>query len=302
MKLVHSFWSKPMLDNSGKYLVNIGNWMSKPMFYYAITLSSLLMQRYYKGNTVLVTDEFGKQLLIDKLQLPYDEVIVELDNLNEYDKGLWALGKIYAYALMNTPFIHIDFDFFIAREFDDVVSNSPLISYVSEFQDNRQRFYHSVIDNCFNQLVLPQKLRKFFNQPDRIAYNAAVFGGNRLEIFKELWQLSYETIHQNNDRINHLITDSLSSAGFNIIFEQYLFARLAKDYDIPVYCLEDEIYRQQNPSYSTEVMRDFPMNHIHLISESKKDKRNALYLEEILKEEGYEHYKRINHLIGKKQL
>ena len=52
-------------------------------------------------------------ILINKLELPYTDVKVVLDDLNDYDRDLYALGKVYAYGIQEEPFIHVDADIYM---------------------------------------------------------------------------------------------------------------------------------------------------------------------------------------------
>lgn len=70
-------------------------------------LSCLKFKEIY-NEIELVTDINGKHLLYDILELPYTNVVTKLDDLNDYNHNLWALGKLYAYKLQQEPFIHVE--------------------------------------------------------------------------------------------------------------------------------------------------------------------------------------------------
>lgn len=113
MKIVQSFWSKPMLmnDNSDAIFRSNGGWTDRIYFYMSWALSCLKFKEIY-NEIELVTDINGKHLLYDILELPYTNVVTKLDDLNDYNHNLWALGKLYAYKLQQEPFIHVDSDVF----------------------------------------------------------------------------------------------------------------------------------------------------------------------------------------------
>jgi len=75
-----------------------GGWSDKKYNYMSWAFSCLQFKKYY-SEVELITDKLGKELLIDKLELPYTSVKVELDQLNSYHSDLWALGKIVKYNL-----------------------------------------------------------------------------------------------------------------------------------------------------------------------------------------------------------
>lgn len=290
-----------MLNESGTRLQNIGNWVNKRMFYYACALSSVLMQKHYKGNTTLITDSFGKKLFVDTLDLPYDDVMIELDSLNHYHKGLWAIGKLYAYTLLKTPFIHIDFDFFLANKFSQDFTSSQLVAYMGENSKERQKHYQPYINDHFSKLkLLPAKAEKIIKNRGHHAFNAGIYGGNSIEIFDELWEMSQHIITNNTAEIYKNLDDEYSAAICNIILEQYLFAGLAQEKQLEVNCLEDEKFLIENRhTYRVDTMRAFPQRFVHLVGSAKKSIDSAIYLSEALQTESPYHFDRINSLLSK---
>ena len=95
MRIVQTFWSSNTQQNP---LYNRAGWLSPEYNWMSWALSYLQFNKFY-GSPNLVTDADGKQVLIDILNLPYNEVHAELDILNRYSPKLWALAKIYSYSL-----------------------------------------------------------------------------------------------------------------------------------------------------------------------------------------------------------
>src|SRR5690606_6540607 len=87
----------------------------------------LQLKKYY-DEVELYTDDYGKKLLIDKLKLPYNRVVLALNDLDSYDTFLWTIGKIYTYMLQQDPFIHVDSDIFIWGRFRNDLETAPLIA------------------------------------------------------------------------------------------------------------------------------------------------------------------------------
>ncbi len=80
MKIVHSYWSKPNLIQK-KASQNLGGWTHRAFNYMSWALSCLKFKEFYP-NIELVTDQKGKELLIDRLGLPYTSVkVVSIDSL-----------------------------------------------------------------------------------------------------------------------------------------------------------------------------------------------------------------------------
>jgi hypothetical protein len=313
MRIVHSFWSKPMLDEEGLYLSNLsyGSWVNKQMFYYTYVLSALLINKHYKGNTTLVTDKFGKKLLIDTLKLPYDEVIVELDYLNNYPKQFWALGKIYAYSLFDEPFIHLDYDFLLSKPFSHEFENADLVAYMDENDKSRQGPYKKCVNQYFVNYTLPESVEYHIKNYRNIAYNAGVFGGNKTQIFKELWANSKEIIDLNLSKIvSDAAQDTSSFTMTNVILEQYLFACMAQDKDLKVACLhqnenllpdESNFWLSENnlPKYKAQY---YPKQYVHMVGHHKASINNAIDIERILREIAPEYISLISNLFIKKQI
>lgn len=305
MHLVQSFWSKPLLDEEGKKISNFSYsyWFNKHMFFYTHALSAILLNIFYKGQTILVTDKFGKALLVDSLGLKYDEVIVGLDVLNKYPKDLWALGKLYAYSILNKPFIHVDFDFLLTNKFSEKFENSCLVSYIHESDETRQKMYNEWLKNYLLKFSFPPIIRKYFLNYRSISYNAGVFGGNRIEIFKSLWTLSKDFIDHN---INDIEKNSHEyKYSINVFLEQYLFACLAQDMNIDITCLhfnendfpDDHpfLFKYANfPKYKSIYL---PEQHIHMIAYGKSSINNAIYVSYFLRKLSPESWNMINELL-----
>jgi hypothetical protein len=310
MRIVHSFWSKPMLDDEGKKISNLSynNWVNKKMFYYSHVLSFILINKYYKGKTTLVTDRFGKSLLVDTLKLEYDKVVVELDCLNFYPSKMWALGKIYTYSLFQEPFIHLDFDFLLSKPFEKSFVEADLVAYMDENDEIRQKGYSDFVNKYFINYSLSENTKKYFFDYQRIAYNAGVFGGSKYSLFKELWNLTEEIMNDNQGKIHtDLELNKESFSMTNVILEQYLFACLAEEKKIKVKCLHqndnsaiDELkfrFLEGNlPKYKVQY---FPGQHVHMVGHYKSNIDNAVLIENILKKTSPESFFLVNDLLEK---
>lgn len=125
MRAVWSFWSKPFRREKGRM------WPSPLHHLLAWGLSLRLARRHYP-ETLLVTDTPGKQLLVDRLGLPFAQVSTELDSLRAADPGWWALGKIVAYSMQNVPFVHLDTDVFLWKPLPAGVAGAPVFAQCPE--------------------------------------------------------------------------------------------------------------------------------------------------------------------------
>ncbi|EMD25782.1 hypothetical protein C791_4019 [Amycolatopsis azurea DSM 43854] len=105
-RAVWSFWSTPYRRRHGRH------WPSD--FFHALSwiLSFRLASRLFP-TTALVTDDRGHELLVDRLELPFDDVSLSLNRLTGQAPSWWALGKLHAYREQREPFLHIDNDVFL---------------------------------------------------------------------------------------------------------------------------------------------------------------------------------------------
>lgn len=239
MKIVQSYWSKPMLmnDNSEAIFRSNGGWVDKIYFYMSWALSCLKCKELY-GNIELVTDKYGKYLLYDMLELPYSSVRAEMDNLNDYDHNLWALGKIYAYSIQEEAFIHVDYDVFVWKLFPVYILNSDLIG------QNYERNYQYNVE-YFNQIkdyldYIPDEIKEEINTTsDIIQINAGILGGNNIHFLNDYTRVSFEMVEKN---INLFKKVPQNKGAFNMVYEQFLFYCLAKHRHVKINVLFKESY------------------------------------------------------------
>jgi hypothetical protein len=111
MLAIYAFYSKPFGEQDIR--VARTHW-AVPYVEFLTLAYSAAKCKSFGWKTRLVTDTFGKNLIVNELGITFDEVLVELDNIEKEPK-FWAAGKIYAYTksvLDNgfEPFIMIDND------------------------------------------------------------------------------------------------------------------------------------------------------------------------------------------------
>jgi len=213
MRIIQSLWSKP--------LSKTGGWNEKVFYYMSWALSYLKIKEFYKS-IELYTDEKGKELLIDILQLPYDKVHVVLDDLNGFSSRLWALGKVYTYSLQKEPFIHVDGDIFIWCKFPERIENAPLIAQHKEenYEHHKLATQKLIADGFyFKKEVNPQ------NEAEIIEVNAGLLGGNNIDFFTIYTKAVFDFVKNNKTQIDLL--EGMGITYVNTIFEQYFFYKLA---------------------------------------------------------------------------
>lgn len=289
MKIVQSYWSKPY-DKSvaGNQM---GGWCNKTFHYMSCALSCLKLSEFYPVE--LITDQKGRDILIDKIGLPFHWVKDDLHDL-DYPTDLWAIAKISAYGLQTEPFLHVDNDVYIWSAFPEYVTESNLVvqSIEESYEHNRQ--YTEDIIKKFNYVpasILEQQKTNF--EIDSI--NAGIIGGNNLSFIKDYSQEAIKFIEKNLP-----VLDKMSNIkGFNLIFEQCLFYSMAKQRNEAVSCL---LNQKMNLEYR-ELVRFWNVpnvdTYIHAIASYKEHYIIGEQIAQRLWYEYPEYFYRIQRLIEK---
>lgn len=222
MKIIHSFWSKPLFNEGTDrmYTKRSGGWTDKWFNYLSWCFSCLQFKKHY-DEVELVTDKYGKELLIDLFRLPYTRVSVVLDALDHYHHGLWALGKLVSYQLQKEPFIHADGDVYIWEKFSPELENAALVAQNLEHPTH----YRSILEeiSC-RKLQVPHAIKWFEDSGQPFgSINAGIIGGNDVEFIKHWVKEALSFVDEN---LAELQTMNISAA--NIYFEQYLFYCMSK--------------------------------------------------------------------------
>lgn len=226
MKIIQSFWTKPFLQ-SADFLQDSrlnGGWPARKYNYFSWALSCLQLSKFY-DEVELVTDDLGKFILIDKLQLPYTSITVRLNEIDKYDATLWALGKVYAYSLQETPFLHVDSDIFIWKKFDDRVSKAALMAQNQECYSPEYAITFN--DICKKFPYMPKYLKKLQGSKYISCSNAGMIGGNDVDFFKTYTREIFNFIDENNESIKTNIKQ-INSSYLNVIYEQVIYDHLAR--------------------------------------------------------------------------
>lgn len=125
----------------------------------------------------LHTDSFGKNLLD---HIPYEEVVVDLDDVSGYDCNLYAYPKIY--ALKNEPIgtIHTDGDVFLKKESIKSLLVFGDADVIVQSLEDRTRFgvgYTESMQDC-GALSFENYVTKGCNR----MYNCGILGFNNEEL------------------------------------------------------------------------------------------------------------------------
>ncbi|WP_158994692.1 DUF6734 family protein [Mucilaginibacter sp. L196] len=289
MKIIQTSWACTQ-DNLLKF--NAG-WYAPEYNLMSWALSCLQLKKYYK-DVSLYADNVSARMLIDTLQLPYTELICDLDKLNNIHPKLWALPKIDTYSRQDRPFLHVDGDVFIWKSFDDQLLNAGLISQNLEVSTE---YYETNFQKLEKTLMyFPPEIieaRKKYNPI--YAYNAGIFGGHDIPFFKDYTKKSLEFIKKSEGHLPNIDVNV-----FNIFFEQYLFYALVKKHQKKVSVMLDEVIGDNQYTGFGEFC-EVPHNkqYLHLLGTFKRDRVSCEQMANRLKLDYPEYYYRIVSLFKK---
>lgn len=228
MKIVQSFWSKPSRQGGeGTQNRQAGGWLHPKYNLMSWALSCLQFRAFY-ADVELVTDEAGKALLVDQLQLPYTRVRLALDKLDDYPAELWALGKLVAYQLQSTPFIHADGDVIIWQRFSPALERAPLLA---QCHDAGFIFYEQMLERIREAFdYIPPAIERGCKPGSPVeAAVAGIIGGQDVAFFRHFVGEALAFVDRNLNALSRI-----NAGQFNPIFEQLLFFYLAREANRPI--------------------------------------------------------------------
>ncbi|WP_259069548.1 DUF6734 family protein [Mucilaginibacter sp. X4EP1] len=290
MKFIHTFWTGPsQLDKHDLISMKAG-WLSCEYHWMSWALSCLQAKKIL-GSITLVTDLKGKEILIDKLKLPYNEVSTALETkLDDYPQQLWALAKIYTYSIQKEPFLHLDADVFFWKKPHADLLSSPLIA---QNLDVNLEIYRVALNEINEQFArIPSSfVKERYEHTNLYASNAGLLGGSELSFFKDYAIAAFGFINENKQYLH-----SVNTANLNFIFEQYLFCALAAQKAIPVSYYKGPV---NNPVFKDYIkFEDFPeIDMIHPVGGFKKYPHVCGHVAKKLRNDYPEYYYRIIEMV-----
>ncbi len=292
MKIIQSFWTKPAYHNSDDTNARFnGGWPNQKNAFYSFALSALTINKFYPENE-LYTDQRGKELFQDLLELPYSKIHTKLDTLNDYNPKLWALGKLVACADQKDPFIHLDNDIFIWDKISYKIDEYDIIAQnVEEDFPNYGKAFGYMLANFDS---IPEELiHSFYKNGKILAHNAGFIGGKNLSFFKELKDKAFNLIETNTHHLKNLDVGI-----FNTIFEQQLGYTLSENKNLRVQYLFEEVA----PNFAEIIdFSSIPISskYIHCIGYAKKSVFACEQIEARLSYHFPEYYKHLNKKLRK---
>jgi hypothetical protein len=218
MKAVWSFWSKPFEAHRQ------WSWPSAMHHLFAWVLSVETARQHYT-DTTLITDDAGAHMLVSRLGLPFTYVSTELNALARHNPDWWALGKIYAYRMQTTPFVHIDSDVFLWKPLSDRLARADVFAQNPERISARTPYYQadrlaSTLDQSGGWL--PEEWQWYRHTQHSRGENCGIFGGNRIDFINRFATASLRLIE---DPANcHIVERLEDKRSLMLVIEQYLLS------------------------------------------------------------------------------
>jgi hypothetical protein len=159
-------------------------------------------------------------------QIGFNE-FYELDDerIKEIPNQIWSIGKLFAMLKTNEPFIHMDYDIFLFKKFDQNFLKNDVIYYHNEYHidkavDKYQSFFN----------LRPSEAKPFINR----SYNCALFGGQNFKIIHSVCNQIITFIIDNKKEINNILIskESLNFESFwsALLIEQVWIFQLLEHY------------------------------------------------------------------------
>jgi hypothetical protein len=206
MKAVFSFWK-----TTDDTLIVSRNWLNPQFHLYGWVLAVHYASQLFE-EVEIVTDSESLPLF-EKLELPFTSIRTDLDELKDYPKNMWCLGKIKAYQIQDKPFVHIDNDFFLMRGIPTPALQSELCFQNMESGLWFESYYGKQFDEI-NRRVPP----KHFGNV-RYALNTAFYWCKNLDFNREYTKVVFEVTDSNLDFLKTRLVDG---GQYCVLVEQYI--------------------------------------------------------------------------------
>lgn len=295
MLAVWSFWTKPFAAHYHEV------WLSEQHHLLSWVLS-VETARKHCSRTALVTDDAGARLLVDKLGLEFDSVSTELNALDDHDAGWWALGKLYTYRLQQKPFVHIDSDAFLWKPLPHELTSAPVFAQNPEYFGPGANYWPERLECALSRtgsVWLPAEWvwyrAEVLNQRGECC---GILGGQHFEFINHYARQAIRLIEHPENRAGWANLDLTKQ---NTLCEQYLLAA----------CIEYHRRHQDSPYHGVEIKYLFQSvweafepgkaeqaGFTHLVTESKRNREIAARVEQRVKRDHPEHYRRCKSIVA----
>lgn len=275
MRIVQTFYTNCFKEGD-----SCRGWLSEESNLMCWALSCLKAKQFY-DIVELYTDKHGEDILINQLNLPYDEVHVALDDASIFKKlpnYLWAMPKIYTYSLQTEPFIHIDGDFIFWKRYE---FNKPLIFQNIEYDVPLYKRIHKKLAENIENTIFEDCLKEEFTDG---AFNMGLFGGYNISFIREYASNALSYVINNYER--NVFKEENNN--INCFIEQFYISYLVKKKQLDYEVIHGPVRNNSNKDYE---LADFNYIHktagfSHFLGQSKSNH----YVVDFIKQELYSNY------------
>lgn len=286
MNLLHTFWNSQKQENP---LLNAGGFLAPEIHFMSWAFSCLQLRKFYP-NVELHTNQQGKEILIDCLELPYSKVHLSLETefMENLHPNMWAYSKIHTYSLQKEPFLHVDGDVFIWKPFEEKLLQGDLIA--QNIEDFIGVYAHSLETIIKNADYVPNWIPK--DSKSYLSYNAGILGGTHLDFYSTYTQIAFEFYEKNKNCFDKL---SKIDTNVNTIPEQYLFNVLVQQQNVNVNCYSDKVIKIDSDFLDYVDIASVPKErtYFHVLGQFKQRKEANQFINFLLKKEYPEFWQKI---------
>lgn len=194
MKIIMSFWSEPFLRGFCNDFIDQKTWKLSCL------LSVAAISKAY-GKPHLYTDDVGRKILCEELQLDFESVSTELKYLPAEYSRFYTLGRSYACAQQSEPFLHIDLDAFLYEKLPQDFSEADVI-FEKLYYTDKTHFRLCRPDLFVNLQSLPDWWIE--KQSNKFMYaSLGVVGGKNYEYFATFYKTILEILDANKVRLDN---------------------------------------------------------------------------------------------------
>ncbi len=265
LKIVQSFWTKPLLQQSFSEngINSFSGWPTLEALLFSWALSSLTLNKVF-SSVALCTDGLGKNILVDVLQLPYTTCKTDLDKLDSFDSSLWAIGKLYTYSIQEEPFLHIDGDIFVWEHFKQDFLDSQV---VAQSMEKNPGLYDEVLKKVVGNLkYFPVEAQEFLKKKSgNFGINTGVFGGKNLSLIKKYSNDVISFIEKNHKKL-----EIIEIKNINMFYEQYLLLCFLEFHNEEITYLFDDLSNDFREVLNFH-LTPFESKYIHMVGSAKSN-------------------------------
>jgi hypothetical protein len=205
MKIIFSYINISFRPSLSIKLAKISNYLAKKHGY----------------TTELYADKYHYEKLKN---IPYDNIIIiENKELERLPLNVWSAGKILTFSKINEPFLHLDMDVFLIKNYLEKFLNQNLIFFHSEPWISEQHWKNKFPNICNHMSNISE-----FNNLDYKSFNCAITGGANFKSINNSANIVLNYLIHNKDYIQKNTDHSKVNAA--MFFEQVVFTGLCREY------------------------------------------------------------------------